>query len=154
LPRLSFIYHKPEPLGMEFKATADSKKHGTGCMIFLELQEGMDSMCAKEYGRSLGGTAACTLRMAKQMEHNGQSEHPNVHHATPSGLWRGDSWFGSVKAAEEMAKQGKGLVAQIKMNHARSPKKELETIMKDWAAGVGLMLQCRTPSGINLVIVA
>jgi hypothetical protein len=47
-----------------------------------------------------------------------------------------------------------GLVAQIKTNHAGSPKKELETIMKDWAAGVGLTLQCKTQSDINLVIVA
>jgi Transposase IS4 len=155
LPHLSFIQRKPEPLGSEFKVTGDSKrKMGTGCMIHLELQEGKEAMRGKEHVSSLGGTAACTLRMAEQTEHNGQNERPNAHHATPGGLWKGDSWFGSVKAAEAMAKHGKGLVAQIKTNHAGSPKKELEALMKDWAAGVGLTLQCRTPNNVNLVIVA
>jgi hypothetical protein len=46
-----------------------------------------------------------------------------------------------VKGAEATTKQYKGLVAKIKMNHTGSPKKEPETIMKDWAAGVGLTLQ-------------
>jgi hypothetical protein len=40
----SFIHCKPESLGLEIKATADSKKNATGCMICLVLQEGMDPM--------------------------------------------------------------------------------------------------------------
>ena len=154
LPHLCFILCKPEPLGSEFKVTGDSKKKGTGCFLGLEVQEGKDAMRAKKHVSNVGVTAACTLRMAEQTQHNGQNERPNVHHATPGGLWKGDSWFGSVKAAEAMAKDGKGLVAQIKTNHAASPKKELEKIMKDWAAGVGLTLQCKTPNNVDLVIVA
>jgi hypothetical protein len=87
LPHLSFILRQPESLGSEFKVTGDSKKKGTGCFVHLEeVQEGKDDMRAKEHVLSVGVTAACTLQMAEPIQHNGQDERPNVHHATP-GAW-------------------------------------------------------------------
>ena len=42
-------------------------------------------------------------------------------------LWCGDSWFGSVKCAANIAKMGQHCIMQIKTGHARYPKNFLRT---------------------------
>ena len=41
LPLLSYIFHKPEPLGTEFKVVACSI---TGFLLFIEVQRGKEGM--------------------------------------------------------------------------------------------------------------
>ena len=41
LPHLSYIFHKPEPLGKEFNTVACSV---TGGLLFIKLQKGKEGM--------------------------------------------------------------------------------------------------------------
>jgi hypothetical protein len=51
---------------------------------------------------------------------------------------RGDAWFGSVKAAAEMAVRGHDCVYQIKGYTALFPKEYIEEALKDAPGGVSL----------------
>ena len=57
LPNISYVKQKPEPLGTEVKNVVDGI---SGSMLWIEIQEGKESMKKKEYP-NLGSIAACTL---------------------------------------------------------------------------------------------
>ena len=103
LPNISFIIRKPEPLGTEFKDTACKKVRGA--IKHLELQRGKMGMRSKEYCAEMGATAACTLRMCEA----GRQEMAEGERA---GI-KGDAWFGSVVAADELGSRGMEAVCQV-----------------------------------------
>jgi hypothetical protein len=95
LPNISFIIHKPTPLGTEFKSTACPI---TGVLRCLEIRRGKQGMAHKKYNSLIGATAGCTLRLAEEkIAEDDESERHGVH---------GDAWFGSVKTASELATRG------------------------------------------------
>ena len=64
LPHLTNIKRKPEPLGVEFKAVADST---TSITILLELQRGKEGMANAEFTDTCGkATAACSMPSTHQ----------------------------------------------------------------------------------------
>jgi len=58
LPHLSFILHKLENLGTEFKVVACSI---TGIILYLEIQKGREKMQQANYSNQCGVTAACVI---------------------------------------------------------------------------------------------
>ena len=123
LPNLSFVKHKPEPLGTEFKNIVDGM---TGAMLWLEIQEGKVQMPTKEHQR-LGPTAACVVRGVQATKN--LTRFPTVHELDEEfskKLHFGDSWFGSVKACTAVAQVGHHACFIIKTGHSRSPKIWLE----------------------------
>jgi hypothetical protein len=62
LPNINFILRKPKPIGMEFKTSICPKLN---LMSHMELCEGKEGMLNKPIQVLLGGTAACTVRLAQ-----------------------------------------------------------------------------------------
>jgi hypothetical protein len=82
LPNISYILRKPEPIGTEFKTSVNPK---LTVMSHMELCEGKEGMLNKPFQVLLGGTAACTVRLAQATS---QSYVDNR-----TELIMGDSWF-------------------------------------------------------------
>ena len=138
---------KPEPLGSEFKNIVDGL---SGEMVWLELQEGKNRMATKEYQQELGATAACVLRGVKATGDSNSRPESNE----TGKLFLGDSWFGSVKAAANVALAGHHACMMVKTAHSRSPKKFLDETMKDFPGGTWITLEGRAQKeGIDLVCV-
>jgi hypothetical protein len=66
---------------------------------------------------------------------------------------RGDAWFGSVRAASEIAWHGYEAVFQIKQNHGLFPKSFIEEALKDAPGGVHIVLEGTTPCEVPLIAV-
>ena len=148
LPHLSYIARKPEPLGTEFKNLVDGV---TGSMLWLEIQEGKERMKSKPF-QNMGGTTACVMRGVAAcgstfMNLPLLNEEESIHEPR---VFYGDSWFGSVKAAVEVAKQGHHACFLVKTGHSKSPKKFLEEEMKDFPGGTWITLKA-TVEGVDLV---
>ena len=142
---------KPEPLGTEFKNLVDGFQ---GDLVWKEIMEGKERMSKKEYS-GLGGTAACVMRgvtATQDMDFipNDQEED----NADKKRLYYGDSWFGSVKTAENVAASNNHCVMLIKTVHSRSPKKWLENAMIDYPGGTWITMEGTTEkTGTDLVII-
>jgi hypothetical protein len=143
LPHLSFILRKPKPLGTEFKNMVCG---ATRMMLALEIQEGKFPMREKEHCQRLGATAACTTRLMEMVAGCGQSK-TEAKSKPDKGL--GDSWFGSVTATVEAAKNGQELIGGVKTNFSKSPKKEMEELMKDCPSGAYYVAVCDVPDEDN-----
>ena len=85
-------------------------------------------MRQKEYSAELGVTAACTVRMARQV-------------CRPGDTLLGDSWFSSVKAAISCAKQGVHYIGVVKTSHSSFPLSYLHDMMKDMPGGLWMVLR-------------
>ena len=140
LPNISFILRKPKPLGTEFKSTGCCI---TGVMRCLEIQRGKKGMSAQKYNETFGATVGCSLLLTEQTisPENAASTH---------GL-RGDAWFGSVKAASQMAVRGHQCCFQVKGYSALYPKEYIEDALKDAPGGVFIALQGNAPNEQTLV---
>ena len=92
----------------------------------------------------LGGTTACCLRLADE------SKFPDDE--GPEGF-KGDAWFGSVKAASMAAAKGFRCILQVKGNKALYPKDYIAGIMKNCPGGVLIVLKGTHPSGKELVAI-
>lgn len=90
-----------------------------------------------------GSTVGCSLRLTEQTisPQNATSIH---------GL-RGDAWFGSVKAASQMAVRGYQCCFQIKVYSALYPKEFIEDVLKDAPGGVCIALEGKAPNEQNLI---
>ena len=151
LPHLSYVARKSEPLGTEFKNLVDGL---SGEMMWLEVQEGKDRMKKKPY-QNLGGTAACVMRGVKEscdflnlLPNNNADTTPNH---SPR-LYFGDSWFGLIKAAINVAKSGHHACFMIKTGYSKTPKKYLEETMKDFPGGTWITLETEIDS-VSLVCI-
>ena len=65
-------------------------------------------------------------------------------------VMKGDAWFGSVKAAANLAQRGVECVLQVKTGHSLYPKKFIEDALKDAPGGVHMVLRGRHPNGHTL----
>jgi len=90
----------------------------------------------------LGATASCTLRLLEDVQRGDDR----------SALLQADAWFGSVKAAVALGKQGHQAVLQIKTGHAFYPKKFIEDTLKDAPGGVWIVLES-IHEGIPLIAI-
>jgi len=119
----------PYILGTEFKNIACC---ATGCLLALELQRGKEGMQSQRHCAELGATAACTLRLMVEV-HKDNSQ-------AGAGL-PVDAWFGSMKAAVALAKEGYKAVLQVKTGNGLFPKKFIEDTLKDAPGGVWIVLE-------------
>jgi len=166
LPNISFIARKPEPLGKfkikiyyklrilcfikltfiklptgtEFKTTACPI---TGILRRMEIQRGKDGMKNMQFNKEVGATAGCTLRSLL----GSISDKENF---TKFGI-RGDAWFGSVRAANEVGIRGHEGVFQIKTYHASYPKEFIEEALKDAPGGIFVALEGTTKDEVQLI---
>lgn len=146
LPNISFILRKPEPLGTEFKTGCCSE---TGIMLWMEIQRGKTEMPRWSEGfREFGATASCTIRAADHMANGGQRLTDER-----SNLFYGDSWFASVKTADQLKELGHDFVGPVKTSHALFPKEQLEKQLKDWPGGTHLVLEGNSPNGNALLAI-
>ena len=129
LPNISFILRKPEPLGTEFKNICCGE---TGIMQCLEICRGKEGMKEKRLQRELGATAACTVRVTELCHQEQYS---------PKDLVMGDAWFGSVKAATELAKRNSAAFLQVKTNHKLYPKDYINEALEDAPGGTHIVLK-------------
>ena len=105
LPFLSFILRKPKPLGTEFKNSACCfSKIG----LRVEVQRGEKPMQAAKYSKEHGVTAGCVLRLCEGTNYSGSGlkERKDAKNEGRKEHFEGDSWFASVRAAEQMALRG------------------------------------------------
>jgi hypothetical protein len=117
-------------LGTEFKDIACAI---LGVLLALEIQRGKDGMKSKEFNSTIGATAGCTVRLAKEA-------HP-VREGEPPALLEADAWFGSVRCASALAQQGYKCVLQVKQNSCLFPKDFIEDALADAPGGVKIILK-------------
>ena len=139
-------------------------------------------MRQKSFCDSLGTTSACVMRSVSHCEQilsikdeeereevdlrvlfSPEEETPglptqsssmdsNVCAQTKPKLFLGDSWFGSVKTAANVARSGHHGIFIVKTAHSRSPKKFLEETMADMPGGTWIVLEGRAEKeGVDLV---
>lgn len=150
-------------------------------MLFQEIQRGKFPMRKKKFFPEVGATAACTLRLIEGAEYCGQrqKERQLAKKKSRRQLVKGDSWFGSVKLAENLKciyrkpigtdedeanykyvickekgcnKDAHEFIGAVKTSSGGFPKKDIERIMKKWPSGSHLVLECTTPeTGVSLV---
>ena len=96
----------------------------------------------------LGGTAACMKRLAIDTKGCGQ--------LTSNNTYFSDSWFSSVKTAEEMAAAGVNYCRKVKTSHKGFCLATLEKLMKDWPGGSYLVLKStpRFPGESPLLVIS
>jgi hypothetical protein len=70
---------------------------------------------------------------------------------TRAGL-QADAWFGSVKAAVALGKNGYKAVLQVKTRHGHFPKKFIEETLKEATGGVWIILES-IRDGIPLIAI-
>lgn len=64
---------------------------------------------------------------------------------------KGDSWFGSVKAAAHIAGKGMHCIMQVKTSHSLFPKTYIEEALDGTPGGVHIVLRGKHPNGKTLV---
>jgi hypothetical protein len=92
------------------------------------------------FNSEIGGTTGCTLRSLYENDKK-------------IGI-RGDAWFGSGRAVNEVAKRGHEGVFQIKSYHVSYPKDYIEATLKDAPGGIHIALEGVTRDEIRLVAVS
>ena len=116
--------------------------------------EGKERMSRNEYS-NLGGTAVCVMRGVTATQDMDFIPNDQEDDDTPrQHLYYGDSWFGSVKTAENISANNSHCIMLIKTAHSRSPKKWLEETMIDYLGGTWItMYGCTEKTGSALVII-
>ena len=120
----------------------------TGIFLHLELQRGKKEMKKPElleFANQFGGTVACSKQSAKETVQNNNNDNDI------KNLWMGDSWFGSVKTAVQVAEYG-NFIGIVKTAHSFYPKQWLEEKMKGWPGGSHLVLE-GTKDNIPLIAI-
>ena len=153
LPMLSFVDRKPVPLGTEFKNTGCSV---TGTILHLEIQEGSIPMKQKRWSNQFGSTTACTLRLVRGSQYSGRQS-LEIKTARSKGLAElhiGDSWFASIKTAEQLKLEfGHEFIGVVKNNRAYFPRAMLEKQMELWPSGACLAYEVTSPLGVDLLAI-
>ena len=69
-------------------------------------------------------------------------------------LFVGDSWFGSVKSAVEIAQNRHHCVLAVKTAHSRFPKKFMDNTMKNYPGGTWITMRGKCGrTGVELVAI-
>jgi len=109
-PKLQFVRRKPEPLGTEIKNIGCAL---SGLIIFMEIMKGKAELVKpKFWSRENGATAATTMRLSENWFGTGR-------------VVAGDSWFASVRTAEQMLLNGLHFIGDIKTGTTGFPLKEI-----------------------------
>ena len=98
-----------------------------GTMLHLDIQKGKETMKKSKFQSVLGGTAACMKRLAIATKGCGQ--------LISNDTYFSDSWFSSVKTAEDMAAAGVDYFRLVKTSNKGFCLTTLEKLMKDWPVG-------------------
>lgn len=83
----------------------------------------LSSLCSFSFTQ-FGATTATTLRLCQGAGVFGSNR-----------LVVGDSWFGSLKTAEALAKRGLHFLGVVKTAHSMFPKDKLSSLLKDSSRG-------------------
>ena len=144
LPHYSYIFRNPEPLGTEMKNVACSRLR---TMLHLDIQKGKKAMKKSTFQSELGGTDACMKRLAIATKACGQ--------LTSSDTYFADSWFSSVKSAEEMAVSWVNYCTPAKTSHKGFCLATLKKLTKDWPGGSYLVVKStpRLPGELPLLAI-
>ena len=102
-------------------------------MLHLNIQKGTEAMKTLKFQKFLGVTTACTKRLDISTKGCGQ--------LTSNDIYFADSWFSSVKTAEEMAAAGVDYCGPVKTIHKGFCLATLEKLMKDWPGGSYLFMK-------------
>ena len=103
------IIWKPRLIGNEIKNMSDAMSQ---IVINLELYEGKDIMSGKDHVQEYGVTTATTLHLTQSYHGSGR-------------CIIADSWFGSVKSASELMRQGLYSIMLVKTTHKDFPHQPL-----------------------------
>ena len=134
LNHLYYIFHKPEPLGIEFKTVTRSV---TGVLLFIEVQIGKEGENIRKYHQKLGATENCTKRMKKSTKGIG---HRHIKGATKDFLIFG-SFLSSKNLEESEMDFGAELICMVKTNTKIFCKETIENLTKDWPGGAYIVLR-------------
>uniref|UniRef100_A0A7S3F473 PiggyBac transposable element-derived protein domain-containing protein n=1 Tax=Haptolina ericina TaxID=156174 RepID=A0A7S3F473_9EUKA len=105
-PHRMFVRRKPEPLGVEIKATGDALSE---LILFMEIVKGKaEKIKPKYWNKENGATAATTMRLSENWFGTGR-------------VVAGDSWFASVRTAEQMLLNGLHFIGDVKTGTSRFP---------------------------------
>ena len=118
LPHTTKIIRKPRPVGAEIKNLADGI---LGIMLRLEIQEGKERMCHRDWAALPAGTAQL-LRLCEPWFESRR-------------IVCGDSAFASVTAAVELKKRGLFFQGLVKTASKEFPKKYLTDFDYDGRGG-------------------
>ena len=121
LPHYSYIFRKPDPLGTEMKNVACSM---LGTMLHLDIQRSKEAIKTSTFQHFLIGTTACMKRLAIDTKGCGQLTSNSAHFS--------DSWFCSVKPAEDIAAAGFDYCGLLKTSHKAFCLATLGKLMKYW----------------------
>ena len=136
LPRLSYIFRKPEPLGTEFKTVSC---YVTGSFLFIKIQRGKEGMKHSKYQQDIGSTATCTKRIIEATKGVCQK---SIKGGTKD-CFLFDSLLTSKKSEEDAIEVGAKLVGMAKTNTKGFFKETIENITKDWPGGSYLVLRSK-----------
>jgi hypothetical protein len=109
----------------------------------MEIQHGKEGMKSKQFNQEVGATAGCTLQSLL-------GTIPIQETVKKFGI-RGDAWFGSMRAANEVSLRGHEGVFQIKTYHATYPKDFIEEALNDAPGGIFIALEGATKEEVGLV---
>ena len=104
-----------------------------GTMLHLEIRKGEEAMKTLEFQKDLRGINACMKRLSITNKGYGQ--------LTSNDTYFADSWFSSVKNAEEMAAAGVAYYGTVKTSHKDVCLATLEKLVKDWPGGSYLVMK-------------
>ena len=150
LPNLSFIMRKPEPLGTEFKVVCCSV---TGMALWIKIQAGKVLMKDSQYQKEHGATNACVIRGIEQTTGCGQRVPQDTTTNVTRDKFFGDSWFASVRSAEECYVRGVDFVGPVKTATRLFPIKELQDILEKWPGGTSIVLEGQGPKETPLLAI-
>jgi hypothetical protein len=124
MPHLSYVPHKPVPLGCEAKYMADST---SGVMMYIELQEGKTRMKRLRFADEYPATVATTLRMVAAMR-LGEISLPPAEKLRRVVVC--DSWFASRPTVRTLKEKfGLNFTCCVKTAHAGFPIEAMRWIL-------------------------
>ena len=117
-------------------------------MHYIEIQKGKERMKEEKFYKELGAGASYVKRMALAVDDNVDNKY--------DGLFFGDTWFGSMKAAVQCAKAGKKSnreeIFVVKGLHALYPKKFIQDSLTGLPGGIHIVLEGVHPAtGVKLI---
>ena len=102
-------------------------------MLHLDIQKGKEDTKTSQFKKNIEGTTACTKILAIDTKGCGQ--------LTSNDTYFADSWFSSVKTAEEVMASGIDYCGPVKMIHKDFCLAKLEKLIKDWTGGPYIVMK-------------
>ena len=102
-------------------------------MLHLDTQKGKEDMKTSEFQKYIGGTGVCMKRLVMDTKECDQ--------LTWNETYFSDSWFSSVKNAEEMVAAGVDYCGPVKTSHKGFCLATSESLMKDWSGGPYIVME-------------